>query len=61
MAREGDAMTLGHLFETWSKGNNGDIKLRKKIDFLDDNKTSPLHYAARYLIKIRYLRLAEVL
>ena len=47
LAREGDAATISTLLEKLTQGNHKDFKIQRRINALDDNKTSPLHYAAR--------------
>ena len=47
LAREGDAATIGTLLENLTQGNHKALKIQRRINALDDNKTSPLHYAAR--------------
>ena len=47
LAREGDAATISTLLEKLTQGNQKDFKIPRRINALDDNKTSPLHYAAR--------------
>ena len=47
LAREGDADSMAVVLSKISK-NNDDLRIRKRVNALDDSKTSALHYAARH-------------